>query len=196
VPAGRTTRAGGANKLLTLLNGRAVGRETVGTVIRLDFLPPLVVTGHQAEGVDAALLGLAHAPIHNADYSSGMASSLRAGLRAVPDEVTLVLVTLGDMPFVKPSTIDALTETAMRLSEARIFIPTFNGKRGHPVLWHRDMLASLTGIEGDRGGRDIINENQELVCDVPVDDPGILIDLDTPEALARFGIMAPEPPAS
>ncbi len=94
---------------------------------------------------------------------------------------------LGDMPFVKPDTLKALAEAANRLSEFKIFIPTFNGKRGNPVMWHRDMLEALMTIEGDKGGRALIHDHEALVCEVPVDDHGILIDLDTPEALAQFG---------
>lgn len=186
--AGRSSRAGGANKLLSVLKGHPVIRQTVALAGQEAFLPPFVVTGHRADSVSGALYGLPHQLVANPDFTSGMASSLKAALAHCGGDTELLLVCLGDMPFVQPSTFAALTETANRLSEAKIFIPTFNGKRGNPVVWHRDMFGALAEIEGDKGGRDVIHANAPLVCEVPVDDPGILIDLDTPEALAQFGI--------
>ena len=94
------------------------------------------------------------------------------------------------MPFVSTQTFEALLEAAGRISEADIFCPTLKGKRGNPVVWRRNQFGKLMQIEGDKGGRVVMRENEDLVCEVPVDDPGILIDLDTPEALAQFGITA------
>lgn len=186
--AGQSSRAGDTNKLLSTLKGQPVVRQTVATAGLDSFLTPIVVTGHMAASVSAALTGLPHTLVQNPEFASGMASSLKAALAHRNHDTELLMVCLGDMPFVQADTIAALIETANRLSEAKIFIPTFNGKRGNPVVWHRDMFDALASIEGDKGGRDVIHANADLVCEVPTDDPGILIDLDTPEALAQFGI--------
>ncbi len=189
--AGQSSRAGGTNKLLSTLNGQPVVRQTVTTAAANHFLTPIIVAGHMAEAISAALSGLPHILVQNPDFASGMASSLKAALAQRGPDTELLMVCLGDMPFVQTDTIAALIETANQISEAKIFIPTFNGKRGNPVVWHRDMFDVLGTIEGDKGGRDIIHANADLVCEVPTDDPGILIDLDTPEALAQFGITPP-----
>ncbi len=186
--AGRSSRAGGANKLLSKLNGKPVVTTTVSMVLAANKDDVIVVTGHDNLAVNDALSGYSVKHVHNDTYTDGMAGSLKLGLSQLADDAAFTFICLADMPFVRVKTYSALKASAKRISEARIFIPTYNGKRGHPVLWHRDMFPALGNVSGDTGGKHIIHENEHLVCEVPVDDPGILIDLDTPEALAQFGI--------
>lgn len=187
--AGQSTRAGKANKLLSFMKGKAVIRNTVAGWRETGTLPPIVVTGHEHTAIEEALSGLKVALHRNRNFAQGMATSLFCGLDATPDTAEFACIGLGDMPFVAPETLDTLVQTANRLSEFKIFIPTFNGKRGNPVLWHRDLFPELMAIEGDKGGRELIHRHDHLVCEVEVSDAGILIDLDTPEAMAQFGIM-------
>jgi molybdenum cofactor cytidylyltransferase len=63
-------------------------------------------------------------------------------------------------------------------------VPTHHSKRGNPVLWGRRYFAEMAGVSGDVGARHLIDENADQVVEVPRDNPGILIDLDTPEAVA------------
>ncbi|WP_262691310.1 molybdopterin-binding/glycosyltransferase family 2 protein [Kordiimonas aestuarii] len=186
--AGRSSRAGGTNKLLRTLNGKTVIMETVSVISAATDMPPIVVTGHNQADIEKALSGYTVAITNNPFYTHGMASSLKCGLETLGAEPTFGLICLGDMPFVRSETVSALVNTAAQMSEARIFIPTFNGKRGHPILWHRSLFPDLMAISGDKGGREVIHANESLVCEVPVTDPGILIDLDTPSAMAQFGI--------
>ena len=186
--AGKSSRAGGQSKLLRVLNGKTVIAETVATASRATSLRALVITGHSGDEVAGALSSYNCEVVWNGDYASGMGSSLAQGIGCLSDDADFVLICLGDMPFVREETIAGLQQTAQKISEARIFIPTFNGKRGHPVLWHKNLFAELMSITGDKGGRDIIRQHEPLVCEVPVADPGILIDLDTPELLAQFGL--------
>ncbi|MFC4346995.1 NTP transferase domain-containing protein [Kordiimonas lipolytica] len=185
--AGRSSRSGAQNKLLSRMNGHSVIRQSLSAITQAAFSPPIVVTGHEGDAVEAALSGMKYRRLHNDGFQTGMASSLKMGLAEMPESAEFACVCLGDMPFVKPETLQALWQAGRRLSEFKIFIPTFNGKRGNPVLWHRDMVDMLMTVEGDKGGRHLIHDQEALVCEVPVDDPGILIDLDTPEALAQFG---------
>lgn len=186
--AGKSSRARGANKLLSKLNGKPVVMATVSGALTADKSDMIVVTGHDHKSVNDALSGYDVSLVHNTAYADGMAGSLKLGLANVPDHANFTFICLADMPFVRPETYEALKASAQRISEARIFIPTYNGKRGHPTLWHRDMFTAFDSISGDIGGKHIIRENEHLVCEVAVDDPGILIDLDTPEALKQFGI--------
>lgn len=185
--AGRSTRSGTTNKLLMRMNGHTVIRQTVARVAEAGFDEPIIVTGYQAEDVNTALSGISYRHIHNPGYASGMASSLKLGLSLLDKGTEFACVCLGDMPLVNAATLKALASAATRFSEFKVFIPTFNGKRGNPVLWQADMFPLLGNIRGDKGGRQIIHDHEDLVCEVSVEDHGILIDLDTPEALAQFG---------
>ena len=95
--AGRSTRMGGANKLLADLDGRPVIAHTVDAVLAAG-LPPVVVTGHMADAVRAALAGRAVRFVAAADYADGLSRSLAAGLAAAPAEWRAALIVLGDMP--------------------------------------------------------------------------------------------------
>jgi len=186
--AGKSTRSGNNHKLLAVLDGKPVITQSVIALKDAGIKGLHVVTGARADEIREALKPQHVNIVHNALYETGMASSLAAGITALPPGTEQCFICLGDMPFVNKTTYSALIAAANRVSEAQIFVPLFKGKRGNPVLWRNSQFEKLVHIKGDKGGRDLIKEQENLVCAVPVDDPGILIDLDTPEALAQFGI--------
>ncbi len=179
--AGRSTRFGPANKLLAPFEGRTMVGQVVENC-RAAGLEPLLVTGHEAAAIGAALPGVE--AVHNPDYAEGMASSLRAGIAALPKNLGAALVVLGDMPCVKPSTLGALVAAAWRAPAARAVVPAYAGRRGNPVLLRRALFASLLHLHGDVGARKLLEAAGDAVLVLEVDDPGILADFDTPQALA------------
>lgn len=188
--AGRSSRSGENHKLLATLDKKLVIEQTVDALADAGLNETIVVTGHSAAEIAAALKDRDVKFVHNPSFQSGMASSLAAGISALSPETDQCFICLGDMPFVALATLSSLLDAANSLSEAEIFIPLYKGKHGNPVLWRRSLFEQLSQITGDKGGRAIIREQKDLVSEVKVDDPGVLIDLDTPEALAQFGIMA------
>ena len=116
------------------------------TCCRARARPVVVVTGHRAEEVAAALAGRPVQFVHAADYADGLSASLRAGIAAVPAEAAAAMVCLGDMPLVTGRMIDRLI-AAYDPDEGRpIVVPTSGGKQGNPMLWDRwffpEMMAS------------------------------------------------------
>jgi len=105
-------------------------------------------------------------------------------VKAVPESVGWLLIALGDMPDVAPSTIKALLARAA-ITRARILIPAWKGRRGNPVLWHRSLFPRLKGLSGDEGARQLLPRLAESVEEVPVEDPGITLDIDTEDRLAE-----------
>jgi molybdenum cofactor cytidylyltransferase len=150
-----------------------------------------VVVGHDGEAVAAALAGLPVVIVHNPEHERGMASSLRAGLRALPAGIDGVLVCLGDMPQVRAEHLDRLI-AAFAPGEGRVIcVPTCRGRRGNPVLLGAEFFAELEGLTGDQGGRRLLGAHAERVAEVAVDDPGVLCDVDTPRALAGLRNASP-----
>ncbi|MBL4790958.1 MAG: NTP transferase domain-containing protein [Kordiimonadaceae bacterium] len=188
--AGKSSRSGQSHKLLSRMGHVTVIEKTLQCLAAAGIQLPLVVTGHRADEIAAATASNTIRLIPNPNYASGMASSLSAGVGALKGDVAQCFICLGDMPFVRAETFAALSKSAANISEAEIFIPTFNGKRGNPVLWRSSQFAKLRSVTGDKGGRVLIRDQDAVVMEIPVDDPGILIDLDTPEALKQFGITA------
>ena len=155
-------------------------RVTAAAILSTYNLPLLVVTGHGAVDVRAALADLPLTFYHATDFAEGMAASLRTGVRAVPAACSGALICLGDMPFVRPDTMDALA--SFHTDQAAVF-PTYQGKRGNPVLLARSLFAGIMRLSGDEGARSLLRAIPDQVAELPVDDPGILRDVDRPDAL-------------
>lgn len=186
--AGKSSRAKNIHKLLSTLGGKTVIASTVDSLLGIKNLQVVVVTGHKSTEINACLADKNMSTIHNPNFEQGMGSSLAVGIAALNETTNHALVCLGDMPFVQQETIEKMLETAANLSGTAIFIPTFHGKRGHPVLWPKRFFNDLKNLQSETGGKQILRDNPEKIIEVPVDDAGILIDLDTPEMLAQFGV--------
>lgn len=185
--AGRSTRMGPDNKLLQSVRGKPMLRHAVEAQLASVARPVVVVTGHQQEEVAAALLGLDVTLVHNPDFASGLASSVKAGLAALPESVSGAVVSLGDMPNVTAAVIDRLAQVFAEQSEAKAVVPTLLGQRGNPVLLARALFDEVSQLTGDQGARRLLDAAGEQIVEVPLDDPAIALDIDTPEALAAIG---------
>jgi molybdenum cofactor cytidylyltransferase len=182
--AGRSSRMGSANKLMAELDGKPLVAHAADAALGSRVERVVVVTGHEAERVRQALGRRKLEVVHNPDYASGIASSLAAGLAALKDSaVDGVLVLLGDMPRIAPTQLDRLISAFNPLEGRAICVPTFNGKRGNPVLWGKRFFDAMTHLKGDVGARHLIAENGDLVAEVAMPDDAVLTDVDTPQAL-------------
>jgi molybdenum cofactor cytidylyltransferase len=112
-------------------------------------------------------------------------TSLQIGIAALPANIDGALVCLGDMPLVTAAVLDRLIAAFSPLEGRAICVPTWNGKRGNPVLWDRRFFAAMADLAGDVGAKHLIGEHADLVCESYVHD-AVLTDIDTPEALAAF----------
>lgn len=182
--AGQSRRAGAINKLLVEIDGEPMVRRVVRTVAGADVAPLVVVLGHEADRVRDALAAQDVAFVDNPDYADGLSTSLARGLGALPAEVDGVVVCLGDMPDVTADHVRRLIDAFAPEEGRDICVPTFNGKRGNPVLWARRYFDDIAGVAGDVGARHLIGEHADSVAEVAMSDGGVLLDLDTPEALA------------
>jgi len=181
--AGSSTRMGDANKLLLEVGGEAMVRRVARTGREAGLDPVVVVTGHEAEEVARAVAGLGVDTVENARHVEGLSTSLAAGLAALPQGLDAAMVLLGDMPFVRPETVQALVAAHRPEAGASICVPVHQGKRGNPVLWARRHWPRMQAVEGDRGARALLLERAGEVVEVEVDDPGVLRDVDHPGAL-------------
>ena len=190
--AGQSRRMGGPNKLLAELPGSNPGTG-VAMVTRVAqrllasrARPIIAVLGNRADEIDAALGRLPVERVRNPDFADGLSTSLKRGLAALPEDVDGVLICLGDMPLISGRHLDRLIAVFNPLEGRAIIVPTRHGKRGNPVLWAKRFFSEMLQISGDVGARHLIGEHAELVAEVEMDDDAILVDIDTPEALATF----------
>ena len=184
--AGQSRRMVSANKMLVEVDGRAMVRHAAEAALASRTCPVVVVTGHAPEAVAGALQGLDVTLVHNPDFADGLSTSLRTGIAALPGDADAVAVMLGDMPRVGPAVIDRLIAAYNPAEGRAIVVPTHRGKRGNPVLWDRRFFEAMRTVGGDTGARHLIGEHEELVAEVELPDDAVLLDIDTPEALARL----------
>ncbi|PWC34365.1 molybdopterin-binding/glycosyltransferase family 2 protein [Azospirillum sp. TSO35-2] len=198
--AGRSSRMGPTNKLLADVHGTPLVARAVDAALASQATNVIVVTGHQGESVAAALADRPVTFVHNPAFADGLSSSLRAGLAAVPSESDAVVVCLGDMPRVASAVIDRLIAAYNPLEGRAICVPTTHGKQGNPVLWDRAFFTEMAALSGDAGAKRLIGQHADRLCEVAVDDAGILYDVDTPELLAGYvnpeALVTPPDPAS
>jgi molybdenum cofactor cytidylyltransferase len=183
--AGRSTRMG-RNKLMADLEGAPLLLRIVDAALASRARPVVVVTGHEAERVRAALGQRGVSIVHNPDYEKGLSTSVRCGLEALPAEADAALVCLGDMPRVGAPLLDRLIQAFNPVEGRAVCVPTWRGKRGNPVLWGRQFFSEMAALTGDVGAKHLMAEHPELVVEVPAEDDGVLADVDTPEALAAL----------
>ncbi|QRE73922.1 nucleotidyltransferase family protein [Methylobacterium aquaticum] len=183
--AGRGTRFGASPKLLSPLDGKPLVRHAAEAAVAADLGPVVAVLGHAGEAVRDALTGLKLTLVENPDYADGLSTSLRAGLDALPGEIAAALILLGDMPRIGPGLLVRLAEGFRTAPVApSAVVPVRDGQRGNPVLLNRRLLApGLAALDGDRGAGPLLARRDD-VLELPVDEAGVLIDVDTPAALA------------
>jgi molybdenum cofactor cytidylyltransferase len=189
--AGRSSRMG-ANKLLMEDGGKPIVARVVEQAREAGLAEIIVVTGHQEAEVRAALAGHGVRFVPCPDYADGLSASLRCGLRALSADIDAALVLLGDMPRVGTNLLRRMIAGFNPTEGRAIIVPSFQGKRGNPVLWDRRFFAEMTALAGDVGARHLIGEHAELVTEIEAEDAGIFLDIDTPEA---YRALSTEPGA-
>jgi molybdenum cofactor cytidylyltransferase len=182
--AGQSRRMGGPNKLLVEVEGKPMLRRAVEAALAARLAPVIVVTGHRHEAAEAVIAGMPVETVHNPDYAQGLSTSLRAGLGVLPADIDAALVCLADMPRVSGRLIRKLVAAYSPVEGRAIVVPTHRGKRGNPVLWDRRFFVEMRGLAGDVGAKHMIGANEDAVAEVEVEDDAVLLDVDTPEALA------------
>lgn len=184
--AGRSSRMGGPNKLLALFDDRPLVRLTSERALASSVAGTIVVTGHQEERVRAALSGLPVTITRNAEFASGLASSLKEGVAALPADAAGALILLGDMPGVTSADLDRLIAAFQAADAVPVVRATHKGKRGNPVLLPHALFPAVATLEGDTGARHLVEAEGLAVVDVEIGE-GASIDVDTPDAMRLAG---------
>ena len=177
--AGAGTRFGGG-KLLAPLHGRPLVLHALAALqTAADDVIAVVRPGDDA--LHAILRGAGAQVLVCPRAADGMGHSLACAARQVPAGCS-VLVALGDMPAIQHDTMQRLR--AALDAGAAVAVPVYRGRRGHPVGFAASFVPALTALDGDQGARALLLQHQAEVLEVPVDDAGIVTDIDTPAELA------------
>lgn len=185
--AGASTRMG-RNKLFFEFEGETLLRRAVRHAAEAGLEPVIVVLGHEADRAREALADLPCQPVVNPDYARGINSSVRAGLRMVPDDAAAAVVVLADMPFVTTSMIATLVER-FHESTAPLVVSDYGGVNAPPALYTRSLFDELLSMEGEGCGKQVVKRHRSEALSVSWP-PEALTDLDVPEDYDRVKAIA------
>lgn len=181
--AGRSSRMG-TMKLLLPLGARPVIAHVVTTALATEMRPVVVVLGHLASQVRAALPNEGEIVVENPRYADGQSTSLHAGLAAVPPDAIGALVMLGDQPFVTASQLTRLVAAAST-TKMPVVAARYAEQRGNPVYFARVVFPELLRVMGDSGGREVIARHRQELVMVEMEDTAAALDIDDPDSYAR-----------
>ena len=179
------SRRMGTPKQLLRLAGETILEHTLKNVRASAVSEIVLVLGFAADSVEKEISTERVKIVHNQDYQQGMGTSLRMGLAAVDARSNAALIVLADQPFVRPETINQLIAYHQE-SRPQITIPMYKGFRGNPVLLDRSVFAELQSLTGDVGCRAIFGSHAESIRKLPVEDIGILLDIDSQEEYQKL----------
>ena len=181
---GDSSRFGAENKLFVEIEGQSIIKMATQNLIDSEVESVKIVTGYQAERVEEELSHLDVEFLYNKDWKMGQSTSVRRGIDAILEENAVVFA-LGDMPFVKSSSVNELISVQMNKKVGDVFVAGYRGRRGNPVLFRASVMEVLKeGLRGDEGGNSIL---KDLGMDlVETGDRGVLFDIDTEEDLEDY----------
>jgi len=168
----------GVNKLSLPWGRKTILEHCFETLLRSKVQEVVIVLSHRNKEIKNLFQGPKVKVVVNPYSKRGMSTSIRKGLEAIHPRSDGILVALGDQPFLKRRTINALIR-AFDQGREGIIIPSFQGKNGHPVIFHRRYKKELLNLKGDVGGRSVIEKHPEDVRVVPIKSQGVVKDVDT-----------------
>jgi molybdenum cofactor cytidylyltransferase len=184
VLAAGDSRRMGRNKQM-LPYGESTVIETILSVLRETPVDGVtVVLGRSWEEVWGAIDGLDVEMFVNPRPENGMLSSVQWGLAQMRDDLDGFLIVLGDQPQIRAETVTALIQVAEKHPKS-IFLPTYRGRRGHPVLFRASLKKAILDLPLTGGLNRLLADLPEEVQEVPVDSDTVLKDIDTPEDYRR-----------
>jgi molybdenum cofactor cytidylyltransferase len=184
--AGMSTRMG-RPKLIMPLDGKAVVHYVIQASLMSDINEVIVVTGTRSGPIETSLgmeLDKRIRFVTNHRPEDGMSSSMRVGLQALTQECDGVLFLLGDQPWIDVSTINRLI-SVFENDPHRIVVPAVHNRRTTPALFPKRLFAELSRVEGDVGGREVLQANLASVLFVEMGQSYNDQDIDTPDDFTR-----------
>ncbi|OYT56461.1 MAG: nucleotidyl transferase [Desulfurococcales archaeon ex4484_217_2] len=184
--AGKSERYG-RNKLLEKIGDKTIIRKVVEESLRSKADRVFVVVGFEADRIIDELRDLKVTFVYNVNYEEGMSSSVKAGVLAAKTyNAKAVAILPADNLLITHGVIDKVIEK-FKETHAKIVVPSYKGKRGHPILLNMEIYYDIMSIsEETQGLKYVVRKYRDEIVEVPVNSPEIYIDVDTPEDLEKL----------
>ena len=185
--AGQSKRMEGENKLTKKINGIPLIKYSVKNILGSAVDELVIVVGFESEIIKSIIDKNKKIKfVYNKDFKNGISSSIKKGLEQISNKTKNFFISLGDMPKVNQNIYNKLIKTKNKYNKKlnlenkkEIIIPTYEGKKGNPILFSNFMKKKIINIEGDIGAKKIIELNEKKVLNVPFKSNGVILDFDT-----------------
>ena len=177
--AGESKRMNGINKLTKKIKGKPLIKHSVKNILDSSIDELIIIIGHQGEAIKNLINANRKVKfIFNNDYKSGIASSIKIGLKNLSKRTQAFFICLGDMPLINKEIYNQLIKHS---KNKKIIVPTYKNKQGNPVLFSILMKSKIIKIEGDSGAKKILELNKNKILNVDIKDMNLAKDYDTPD---------------
>ena len=187
---GLSSRMNGENKLTKKINGIPLISHTIKNILGSAVDEIVIVVGYEEDILKSLIEKNKKIKIiYNKNYNSGIASSIKIGLKNISTKTEAFFISLGDMPNVNQNIYNKLIKVRDKYNKKlkikykkEIIIPTYQGKNGNPILFSKFMKQKIMLVKNDLGANEIIKLNKKKILNVPLDNNGIFLDFDTPDS--------------
>jgi len=170
--AGQSKRMNGENKLIKKINGKPLIIHSVKNILASSIDELIIVLGHQKEIIEKHIDKNEKIKfIFNKEFESGMASSIKIGLKHLSNNAEAFFICLGDMPKIN---YDIYNQLIKLRNQRDILVPTYKGQQGNPVLFNKSMKEKIMNIEGDVGAKNILELNKNKILNLEINDQSII----------------------
>jgi molybdenum cofactor cytidylyltransferase len=179
--AGESSRMGRPKALLPI-DGQTFIEKIVGALKQTSVGKIIVVLGHNGDEMRRSIQHLPVEILINPDYRLGQLSSLQTAIRHLQGETNCdgIVVHLVDHPYINPQLVRLMLHRFVDEKRA-IVVPRHQGKRGHPVIFARELFSELLAAPMDQGAKAVVNAHRDETLEIDTEEVGITLDIDTPE---------------
>jgi len=176
--AGQSKRMSGENKLIKSVKGIPLIKCALNNILKSHVNEIIIVLGYQNETIEKLIDKTSRIKfVFNSNFESGMASSIKKGIKKLSKKTDSFFISLGDMPSINYDTYNQLIKCN---KNKKAIVPMFKGQQGNPVLFPKSFEEKFLSIQGDSGAKKILEINKKEVLYLEINDPGIIRDLDVP----------------
>jgi len=176
--AGQSKRMSGENKLIKSVKGIPLIKCALNNILKSHVNEIIIVLGYQNETIEKLIDKSSRIKfVFNSNFESGIASSIKEGIKKLSKKTDSFFISLGDMPSINYDTYNQLIKCN---KNKKAIVPMFKGQQGNPVLFPKSFEEKLLSIQGDSGAKKILEINKKEVLYLEINDPGIIRDLDVP----------------
>ena len=185
--AGKSTRYGKSNKLFSEIHNKPLIFHTVNEIVNSKVKKVIIVTGQDHKEICNILKGFNVDIIHNQNYETGISSSISSGVLHLPKNSSATMICLADMPLLETNDYNDIIDFHQQNGGASTIVAPYRKKTtGNPVIFGKNYFKQLCCLNGDKGGKEILDNNSENLVKFNTKSEGFYFDIDNKNDFLKF----------